>query len=225
LRSRLWLGVVGLAALAASGCGSGSSSTSSTASLRVFQGSPDAPLVNLLVDGKTVANNIAYGGNTGYISVTSGARHVQVEPAGGSSPIVDQAITLAASAKQTIVITGPVASHTVTTLTDGGTTATTGSGYLRIFNASSGADPSDAYIVISGTTLAGITPVTANLAFNKDTGYKLLPAGNYDVYLTAPGTKNVYLNTGPLNVDASTNQTVFALDNLSGGFTYARLTD
>ena len=79
--------------------------------------------------------------------------------------------------------------------------------------------------MISGTTLAGVTPVTANLALNKDTGYKLLPAGNYDIYLTAPGTTNVYLNTGPLNVDASTNQTVFALDNLSGGFTYARLTD
>jgi len=225
LRSRLWLWVAGFAALAASGCGGGSSSTSSTASLRVFQGSPDAPLVNLLVDGKTVASNIAYGGNSGYISVTSGSRHVQVEPASGSTAIVDQTINLAASAKQTIVITGPVASHTVTTLTDGGTTATTGDGYLRIFNASSGADPSDAYIVISGTTLAGVTPVTANLAFNKDTGYKLLAAGNYDVYLTAPGTNNVYLNTGPLNVDASTNQTVFALDNLSGGFTYARLTD
>jgi hypothetical protein len=182
-------------------------------------------LVNLLVDGKAVASNIAYGGNSGYISVTSGERHVQVEPVGGSSAIVDQTITLAASAKQTLLIIAPVASHNTVLLADGGTTATTGDGYMRVLNAASGADPSDAYIVISGTSLAGVAPVTANLALGKDTGYKLLPAGNYDVYLTAPSTKNVYLNTGPLNVDASSNQTIIALDNGSGGFTYARLTD
>jgi hypothetical protein len=64
------------------------------------------------------------------------------------------------------------------------------------------------------------------LAFNSDTGYQLVPVGAYEVFMTAPNTKNAFLSTGPINLAASANQTVVGLDDPSGsGFTFTVLTD
>jgi hypothetical protein len=43
--------------------------------------------------------------------------------------------------------------------------------------------------------------------------------------MTIPGTKNAVLDTGSINLAASGNQTVVALDVLSGGVTFTQLTD
>jgi len=194
--------------------------------LRFLQGSPDAPQVNLLVDGKSVATNIGYINATGYVSVKSGSRHVQAVPVSGASAVLDTNITITASGNQTLIVSGPAASIHSVLLTDGGTTATTGDAHVRVVNASSGMGTADVYIVPSGTSIARIAPTVANLAFNSDTGYQLVPVGAYEVFMTAPPTKNSFLSTGPINLPASANQTVVGLDDPSGsGFTFTVLTD
>ena len=223
-------GILGVCLCVLSGCG-GSSSNSENGNLRFLQGSPDAPQINLLVDGKSVATNIGYINATGYISLKSGSRHVQVVPVSGASPVLDTNVTITASGNQTLMVTGPAASIHSILLADGGTTATTGDAHVRVVNASSSMGPADVYIVPSGTSIAGIPPTVANLAFNSDTGYQLVPvgataAGTYEVFMTAPQTKNAFLSTGPINLAASANQTVVGLDDPSGsGFTFTVLTD
>jgi Domain of unknown function (DUF4397) len=217
-------GILGVCLCVLSGCGG--SSSSENGNLRFLQGSPDAPQVNLLVDGKSVATNIGYINATGYVSVKSGSRHVQVVPVSGASPVLDANVTINASGNQTLIISGPVASIHNVLLTDGGTTATTGDAHVRVVNASSSMGTADVYIVPSGTSIAGIPPTVANLAFNSDTGYQLVPVGAYEVFMTAPQTKNAFLSTGPINLAASANQTVVGLDDPSGsGFTFTVLTD
>jgi uncharacterized protein DUF4397 len=206
--------------------GCGGSSSSESGNLRFLQGSPDAPQVNLLVDGKSVATNIGYINATGYISVKSGSRHVQAVPVSGAAPVLDTNVTIIASGNQTLIVSGPAASTHSIVLTDGGTTATTGDAHVRVVNASSNMGTADVYIVPSGTSIAGIPPTVANLAFNSDTGYQLVPVGAYEVFMTAPQTKNAFLSTGPINLAASANQTVVGLDDSSGsGFTFTVLTD
>jgi hypothetical protein len=125
-----------------------------------------------------------------------------------------------------LIISGPAAGIQNVLLTDGGTTATTGDAHVRVVNASSTMGTADVYIVSSGTSIAGIAPTVANLAFNSDTGYQLVPVGAYEVFMTAPNTKNAFLSTGPINLAASANQTVVGLDDPSGsGFTFTVLTD
>jgi hypothetical protein len=220
---RVWLSALCLGILVSTGCGS--SGSSSTAQLRFFQASPDSPHVNVLVDGASVATNLGYGNHTGYISVKSGSRHIQIVPLSGSSPILDKSLSIRSGANQTLLLTGPAASIKPVVLTDGGTKVTTGNGYVRVVNASSSMGPADVYIVAAGTSIAGIQPVVASVAFDKDTGYQLVVAGNYEVFMTAPGTPNAFLSTGPIDLTASANQTIVALDGASGGFTYALLTD
>ena len=137
--------VVGLGVL----LGCGGSRSSESGNLRFLQGSPDAPQVNLLVDGKSVATNIGYINATGYVSVKSGSRHVQVVPVSGASPVLDANITITASGNQTLIISGPAAGIQNVLLTDGGTTATTGDAHVRVVNASSSMGTADVYIVPS----------------------------------------------------------------------------
>jgi hypothetical protein len=219
-RARLFVLCSGIAFII--GCGG---SSSSNANLRIFQASPDAPHVNILIDGASTASNIVYGNNTGYLSLKSGSRHVQAVPVNSPTPIFDQSISLTSSSNQTLLLTGAAASIKPVTLTDGGTTTTAGDGYVRVLNASSAMGPADVYIVPAGSSIFGVQATSGALAFDKDTGYKLIAAGSFQVFLTAPKTTNAYVSTGPINLTSGQNQTVVALDGVSGGFTYALLVD
>ena len=221
-----WLGLFSCVTVWSTGCG-GSGSSGADAQLRFLQASPNAPQVNVLIDGASVATNLIYSGATPYIPVKPGSRHVQVVPVSGSSPILDQTVSLASTTNQTLLLTGPAASIQSVALTDGGTTTTTGDGNVRVVNASGSMGAADVYIVSAGSSIVGVQPVTGStpLAFAKNTGYQLIAAGNYEVFMTAPGTTNALLSTGSISLTSAQNQTVVALDGTSGGFRFALLTD
>src|SRR5262249_15029351 len=92
------------------------------------------PNVNVVADGATLATNLGYGGATAYLTVKVGSVHLQLVPVQGGSAFLDQPISIAASSHQTLLVTS---SSSTTTLKDGGTTASTGNGYVRVVNAAS----------------------------------------------------------------------------------------
>lgn len=217
--------VLCLALVGAIGCGGSSSDT--TQQLRILMASPDAPAVDILIDGTQVATSLAYTNSTSYLPVKSGSRHIQALTVSNSASVFDQTISITASANETLLLTGSVAKMQSLLLTDGATntTITTGDGTVRVVNASQTLGPADVYIVNAGTGLAGATPTSAGLAFGKATDYALEIIGNFQVFMTQPGTTSVYLNTGPLALTQSQFQTIVAVDAVGGGFSYITLTD
>jgi hypothetical protein len=216
----LCLGLVGTI-----GCGGGSSDT--TQQLRIVMASPDATPVDILIDGTQVATSLAFTNSTAYLAVKSGSRHIQALTVSNSSSVFDQTISLTASANETLLLTGPVTKMQSLLLTDGATntTVTTGDGKVRVVNASQTMGPADVYIVNAGASLAGATPTSSGLAFDKATDYTLATIGNYQVSMTRPGSTNVFLDTGPLDLSQSQFKTVVALDAVGGGFNFIVLTD
>ncbi|MGH9515680.1 MAG: DUF4397 domain-containing protein [Terriglobales bacterium] len=208
------------------GCGGGSSS-STTQQLRIMMASPDAPPVDILIDGTQVATSLAYTNSTAYQTVKSGSRHIQALTVSNSKSVFDQSISISGSANQTLLLTGPVAKIQPLLLTDAETnkTITTGDGKVRVVNASSLMGPADVYILNSGESLAGATPASPGLAFDKATDYTLVKIGNHEVVMTQPGTTNAFLSTGPLAIVQSQFQTVVAVDAAGGGFNFIVLTD
>jgi Domain of unknown function (DUF4397) len=208
------------------GCGGGSSS-STTQQLRIVTASPDAPPVDILIDGTQIATSLAYTNSTAYQAVKSGSRHIQAVTVSNSTAVFDQNISISDSANETLFLTGPVAKMQSLLLTDGAakSTTTTGDGKVRVVNASQAMGAADVYIVNVGASLAGATPVSAGLAFNKASDYALQSIGDFQVFMTQPGTRNVYLNTGPLDLTQSQFKTVVAVDALGGGFNFIVLTD
>lgn len=224
MRGRVGLFASLLGVLFSLGCGG--SSSNNTAQLRVFQGAAGVSAVNILVDGTLQAGNLNYGAATDYLTVKAGSVHVQVVPVSGGNPVLDQTISTSASGHQTLLMTGTNSSVQSSTLTDGGATAVTGDGHVRVVNASNTMGASDVYIVNPGTGLTGATPVTQGLTVGSDTGYQAVPTGNYEVFMTIPKTATVNLATGPLNLaSTTTNQTVVVFDAAQGGFTFILLTD
>ncbi len=207
-------------------CGGGGSSAG-TANLRFIQGSPDAPPVNYLVDGATQSSNLLYGNASTYASVKSGTRDVQIIPVNATKALLAQTVSLADSANETLILTGPVAQLKPLVLNDGTTSGTTSSNNVRVVNISIAMGPADIYIIPAGGSLSGATPVAKALDFDQNTGYVGTgsTSGNFDVYITKPTTQNVYLSTGSLNLSTSQKQTILVLDSPSGGFTFTLLTD
>ena len=219
----LWLALFSCITLFSTSCGG--SGSSSDAMLRLVQASPDAPPVNVLIDAQSVAVDLAYGNDTGYLSVKPGSRHIQVVPVSGGAAIFDQTVSFTSSSTQTLLLTGPAAGIQPVMLSDTAPTIVANSGNVRVVNASATMGAADVYIVPAGSSIAGVTPVKAGLTFGQSTGYQLTLAGNYQVFMTTPGTTRALLSTGPITLTASQNQTVVSLDGPSGGFAYVRLTD
>ncbi len=227
MRRSAWLcmGLFSCLAFLLTGCHFVGGSGSTDAQVRILLASPDAPQINLLVDGNSVATNLNYGNSIPYQTLKPGMHHVQAVPVSGGAAIFDQSISFASSAIETLLLSGPSAGIQLVTLTDGGTTSVIGSGYVRVVNDSATMGPADVYIVPAGSGVGGVTPVKSGLAFNQNTGYNPVVAGNYQVFMTTPGTPNALLNTGSISLTAAQNQTVVVLDGIAGGFQYALLTD
>ena len=198
----------------ATGCGSG------TAHVRLLNAIPIQSSIDMLIDSNDVASSIPYGAASGYVSVSSGSRHLQIEATGSTTPYVDQNISLSSGKYDTVMDTGTGA----VVLTDNNTAPSSGNVSIRVINASSNIGAADVYIVTSGSGI-GTSPTFSSLAVNAASGYSTLAAGSYQVYFTTPGTTNVVLSTGALSLSGGQIRTVVALDGQSGGVTTSVLAD
>lgn len=109
----------GMSALLALGCGDDSDEPlppTDTAKLRVVHASPDAPAVDVYVEGSAtpVISNLAYGSATAYLTVDAGSPNFQIRAAGAaptSAPVYSTGpLTLAKDAQVTAIATGLLAS-------------------------------------------------------------------------------------------------------------------
>jgi Domain of unknown function (DUF4397) len=194
---RLWklmslgLGLLTLAAvLLSAGCGS------SKTQLRVMNAVLDESNLDLLVDGTSSATNIAYGTSDGYHSIASGSRHIQIEPSGTSSPLIDQNISLSSGTNTTIIAANFSTDITTMVLTDDKSAPSSGDIMLRIVNAAPSIGPADVYIVAPGTDINSTGPTLTNLAFGAASSYQSLTAANYEIIFTPTGQKFILIDSG-----------------------------
>ncbi|MBX0287525.1 DUF4397 domain-containing protein [Halomicroarcula sp. F28] len=83
--------------------------TSDPAMVRVAHMSPDAPNVDVYVDGDEVLSDVAFGAQSGYLEVPAGDRQVKITAAGDESTVVyDEAVTVAAGTAYTVVAAGEI---------------------------------------------------------------------------------------------------------------------
>jgi hypothetical protein len=213
----LALGCLGLLMMAM-GCGG------SSTKIRLVNAAPDESSIDLLVDSKTVASSVTYATASAYQGVSSGSRHLQVEPTGSTTPIIDETISLN-SGNYSLLATGFVNDVVPVLLTDDNSAPSSGDVKVRIVNVAPGLGSADVYLVAPGTDLSTTSPTIASLAVNSASAYQSVAAGNYEVFFTLPGQKFVYIDSGSLNLSASQIRTIMGLNSPTGGFTSAVLSD
>jgi hypothetical protein len=157
------------------------------ARVRVVHASPDAPAVDVWVDGTLVFENAPFEGITDFAAVPGGTYNVQVVPSGATEPVVIEAdLELENGVDYTVVATDMLANITPIILTAAGGTPAAGNAWVRFFHGSPDAPAVD-IAVTGGDVLIG------NVAFQQFSEYLPVPAGTYDLEARVAGTDTVAL--------------------------------
>lgn len=189
----------------------------STAQVRVVHASPDAPNVDVLVDGAAVLTNVAYKASSTYLDVPAGSRNLRVRATGTSTVVIDQTAAVTAGKRYTVLATGRVASIAPVVLEDDLTAPAAGNVKLRLVHASPTAGAVDIYVTAPGASIATATPTLASVPFRAASGYLEVPAGTYRVRITPAGSKTVAIDVNDVALAAGQVRTAVAVDAPGGG--------
>lgn len=218
--------VVGLALLGAA-CSDDDSSNGNgpgnSAFVRVVHASPDAPNVDVLVDGQTVLTDVQYKQFSGYLSVPKGMHNIKVNVTGGGATVINADVDLAAGAYYTAIASNVAASITPLVLLDDLSAPVAGNAKVRLVHTAPSAGLVDIYVTAPNADISGLTPDVANFDFQDETGYLELPAGSYQVRVTLAGTKTVAIDTGTLPLASGFIATAAAVDAPGGGAPFGAL--
>jgi hypothetical protein len=199
------------------GCDDDPAGPAAIARLRAIHASPDAPAVDIYVDGARVAANVPYKAITSYLEVPAGSRNVQVRAAGTSTTVIDANVTLSAGTDYTVLAAGRVANIAPLVLTDTNTAPVAGNVRVRLVHGAPTAGTVDIYVTAPNADIATIAPTLAGVPFRGFSPYLSVPAGSYRVRVTPAGSKTVAIDSGTLTLTTGQIRTGVALENAGGG--------
>jgi hypothetical protein len=185
------------------------------AQVRVAHLSPDAPNVDVSVNGEPVAalQNVPYGTISPYLPLPASTHQVTVYPAGDrSQPVIDTPVDLVAGGAYTIGAVGLVSDGSLRAQVyqDDLTPPAQGSSKLRVVHTSPDAGPVDV-VPAGGASLVG------GLQFPNASPYAQVPAGSYTVNVNAAGTNTTAISVPNTVVASGGVYSAFAVGTASAG--------
>lgn len=182
------------------------------AKVRVMHASPDAPAVDVCVNGQVAFPNLAFPAATAYAELAAGSYDVAVYAAGSSctgTAVID-AKGLALDAKPyTIIAIGNLAEIKPLVLVDNLAKPAAGNAHVRFVHAS----PDTPAVDI--TTKDG-TKIFSNIAFGGASDFTPVPAGTYDLQARVAGTNTVGLDVPGVTLEDGKIYTIVATGLLKG---------
>ena len=179
------------------------------AQVRVIHASPDAPNVDVWVDGETVLTDVPFTAVSDYLTLPAGDHNIQVTATGSTDPVIDADVTLDAGTAYSVAATGMLADIGATVLVDDRMPADSQS-KLRVFHASPSAPASVDVAVTDGPILV------EGLAYPEATAYLTVDAGTYALEVRAAGETDAAL-TLDATLEAGMNYTAIAMDGGDAG--------
>lgn len=179
---------------------------SKIAQLRVAHASPNAPNVDVYVDGHRVFANAPFSDITRYASIVSGTHHVQVFAA-GSGPmgkaVIDATLTLRGRHSYTVAAIGTLASIHPLVLTDRTRAPMSGTARVRFVHAAPNAPAVD--VAVSGGPV-----IFRGVAFGTASKYAAVKAGTYNLVVRPAGSTTVVLRLPHVRLTSGAVYSVFA---------------
>jgi uncharacterized protein DUF4397 len=187
------------------------------ARVRVVHASPDAPDVDVLVDGAEVLSDVPYLAASNYLDVAEGTRNIKVNAAGTTTTVIDADVPLTNGTDYTVIASGFLASIEPIVLTDDNTAPAAGNARVRAIHGAPSAPAVDIYVTAPGADINAATPLLTNVVFGDVADYVEVPAGSYQVRVAPTGTKTVVIDSGTLTLQAGQVRTAIAVDATGGG--------
>lgn len=182
------------------------------ACVNVVHASPDAPAVDVYVDGALAIPALAFPGSSGWVALPAGEHQVDVVATGTdiSTAVISAPVDLAAGTAYEIAAVGLLAeiapAVTVVDVSD----LDAGTARIQVVHASPDAGPVD--VAVTGGDV-----LVPNLMFPMASGFLEVPAGSYDLEVRAAGTTTVALPLPGVALEGGTVYSVYAVGTAADG--------
>jgi hypothetical protein len=170
--------------------------------IRIGHFSPDAPAVNVLVDGDITLENVSFGQISDYLDVESGSLDVSIVPAAGGDSVIAETLTLEDGTDYTVLAIGELADIRPLVLTDDNESVD-GETRVRFVHTSPDAPAVDVRVPGGPTLFSGIE-------FGEFGEYAAVDAGRYDIEVVPAGSEDAVLSLTDIEFTSGETVTVFA---------------
>ena len=182
--------------------------------VRVVHGSPDAPAVDVYVDGKKAITALAFGKASDYQPVTAGRHDFQVYATGADptkdKPVIDgRGTSVGADARLSIIALDKLSNIKGLLADDRTATPATGKAKVKFIHAAPDAPSVD--IAVKGGPV-----LFANTEFGKAYPYQELDAKTYDLEVRLAGKTDVVLSVPGVAFTAGTVYSIYAVGLVNG---------
>lgn len=184
------------------------------ACVNVVHASPDAPAVDVFVNGESALTNLAFGNSSGWVTLPAGEHQIQVSATGtpADQAVIDAMVTLEADMAYEVAATGLLAEITpqiyqtnLSSLAGDEEMAR-----IRVIHASPDAPAVD--VAVKGGDV-----LVPDLAFPDASDYLTVPATSYDLEVRPTGTTDVALDLPGVALEAETVYSVYAIGQAADG--------
>jgi hypothetical protein len=214
--------VCGVAIATLSGTSIGSLAQAQTgrteARIRAIHAAPDAPTVDVYLDGKLAFGKMPFKAVGAYAEVPARAHLVQIVPTGNTlkaGPIVISAtVTFSQGLDYSVLAVGTQNNLTSLVVVDDNTLPAKGKSVVRLVHASPDAPAVD--VATSTATEPTEQKLFANVAFKTTSRYTPVDAGIYNLSVRVAGTDKTALNVKGLTLEERTVYTVYAFGFSNG---------
>jgi hypothetical protein len=182
------------------------------ACINVVHASPDAPAVDVYLDGAQALTGLEFGAISGWVAVPAGEHQVQVTPAGeeASAAVIDAMVTVESGAAYHIAATGLVAEIAPQIYQVNLSMLADDTARIRVIHNSPDAPAVDIAVAGGDVLIPGLDFPNASDALD-------VPAGSYDLEVRPSGTMDVALDLPGVMLDAGMVYDVFAIGHVSDG--------
>jgi hypothetical protein len=188
--------------------------------LEVFHASPDAPPVNVLLDGQVLYSNLDYPQGTGQIPVDATQSHtlaVQAQTPGAPTTVIGPLTeSFTANTVYTIVAEGPVASLGPVVFSHPQTAIAPSATRIQVVHAAPTAPSVSVYATAPGAALSASAPL-GTFAFMGSIGPTDVPSGQYEIRVTPAGAVSPVLFDALITLVPGADLLLAAVQNVGPG--------
>lgn len=193
-------------------CGGSDNDDKDSAYVRVLHASPDAPNVDVLVDGSEVLKNVAFQQGSGYLKVDAGSLDVSLRVNGTETIALEANFNLEVDGYYSVIAQNEVASLEFEVLDDT-TKKNNGSTDVTVVHASPTAGNVDIYVTADGADLPNMATLS-DVSFDVNAALENVATADYQVRITGAGSDTVVFNSATLPVAADV--TAVAVNSTKG---------
>jgi hypothetical protein len=172
------------------------------AQLRFGHFSPDAPAVDIHIDGSALLEGVSFGTLGDYLDIESGSYDIDVVPAVGGDAVLSTTLEFDSEMTYTVLAINALDEIEAFIMADEQPAVATGDARIRFVHTVPDAPAVDVW--------AGDAALFENIAFGDSSAFTTIEASTYDIDVRPAGADDIVLNLSDIAFDGATSYTVVA---------------